>query len=119
MASPVDLATGDPQLTIGPAVGGTVGILNSVLKFGWGPSRFCFIACSDMLTSHSHHASCLSPSVKRIVITSSAASVTEPKDGPYVFTEVCCSLLFVPAHRISRGELWFHRKTGTTIVPFL
>jgi len=34
-----------------------------------------------------------SPTVKRIVIMSSAGSIIEPKDSPYLFTEVCRSSL--------------------------
>lgn len=62
MASPVTAHHPDPQDTIGPAVSGTTGILGSILKFGGN--------------------------VKRVVITSSSASVTEPKDVPYTYTEV-------------------------------
>jgi len=61
MASPVTLLRAEPQSVIGPAVNGTVNILSSLLKF--------------------------SSTVKRVVITSSAASIEEPKDGPYIFTE--------------------------------
>lgn len=61
MASPVTTSAKDPQDTIGPAVTGTTGILHSILKYG--------------------------PNVKRVVITSSAASLIEPKDEPYTYTE--------------------------------
>ncbi|KAF8335947.1 NAD-binding protein [Cantharellus anzutake] len=61
MASPVDTSSEDPAVVIGPAVSGTTGILKSALEHG--------------------------PSVKRIVITSSVASLIVPKDGTYTFTE--------------------------------
>ncbi|KZO89724.1 NAD(P)-binding protein [Calocera viscosa TUFC12733] len=59
-ASPVG-AGGKPEDTINPAVQGTVSILSSSLRFG--------------------------PTVKRIVVTSSAVSVLEPHDEPYLYTE--------------------------------
>lgn len=62
MASPVTMVAKDPKETIGPALSGTTGILESVLKYG--------------------------SNVKRIVITSSAASLMEPKEEAYTFTEV-------------------------------
>ncbi|KAF8326995.1 uncharacterized protein EI90DRAFT_3156366 [Cantharellus anzutake] len=60
-ATPMDVS-GDPQSVIGPAVEGTLGILRSAQQFG-------------------HN-------IKRIVITSSIASILESKDVPsYTFTE--------------------------------
>ncbi|KAL0948587.1 hypothetical protein HGRIS_011146 [Hohenbuehelia grisea] len=61
VASPFHLKADDPQELIVPAVNGTVGILESALKYG--------------------------PSVKRVVITSSCASVLRVDPKPIVFTE--------------------------------
>ncbi|KAF8310758.1 NAD(P)-binding protein, partial [Clavulina sp. PMI_390] len=61
MASPVTVDVSNPAAVIGPAIAGTIAIFNSVAKFG--------------------------PNVCRVVVTSSAASIMEPKDGPYTFTE--------------------------------
>jgi len=55
------LRADDPQEVIVPAVQGTIGILESILKYG--------------------------PDVRRVVITSSVAAITSPKDKPYIFTE--------------------------------
>lgn len=77
MASPVTAKAEDPQDTIGPAVSGTTGILESVLRFGGN--------------------------VKRIVITSSSASATEPKDGPYTYTEVSGMSYFFEVGRRPNG----------------
>lgn len=71
MASPVTMKSNVPKDTIGPALSGTTGILESALKFG--------------------------TNVKRIVITSSVASVAEPKDEAYTFTEVSVDLI-LPAY---------------------
>ncbi|KZT38287.1 NAD(P)-binding protein [Sistotremastrum suecicum HHB10207 ss-3] len=60
-ASPFHFNAEDPQALIGPAVKGTVGILQSVVKYGSG--------------------------VKRVVVTSSCASVFVPVTEPRVFTE--------------------------------
>jgi len=61
-ASPFHLVADDPQDIIGPAVKGTTGILESILKNGHG--------------------------VKRVIITSSTASIIGPKSTvPYTFTE--------------------------------
>lgn len=59
-ASPVGGGS-KPEDTINPAVQGTISIMSSSLKYG--------------------------PSVKRIVVTSSAVSVLEPHDAPYLYTE--------------------------------
>ncbi|KAL7423608.1 hypothetical protein Q5752_001189 [Cryptotrichosporon argae] len=62
MASPFHMNAEDPQDLIGPAVGGTVGILKSLQKFN--------------------------PDVARVVITSSCASVVDDdKPTPYHYTE--------------------------------
>jgi len=60
-ASVVEFVTGHPDLVIGPAVAGTVGVLESIKK------------CA--------------PTVKRVIITSSAVAVAEPKAGKYTYTE--------------------------------
>jgi len=60
-ASPFHFLAEDPKELIGPAVSGTVGILKSIAKNA--------------------------PTVKRVVITASAASIITPKDKPYAFTE--------------------------------
>jgi len=60
-ASPFHGKAHDPKELIGPAVQGTKGVLESVQK------------CN--------------PSVKRIIITSSVASIMVPVDAPHVFTE--------------------------------
>ncbi|KAF8305794.1 NAD(P)-binding protein [Clavulina sp. PMI_390] len=60
-ASPFHFKADDPKELVGPAVSGTVGILKSVVKNA--------------------------PSVKRVVITSSAASLLAPRPGPYTCTE--------------------------------
>lgn len=61
-ASPFHLKADDPQELIVPAVNGTVGILQSAMKYG--------------------------PSVKRIVVTSSCAAVQEIDPKPRVFSEL-------------------------------
>ncbi|KAJ8508026.1 hypothetical protein ONZ45_g9660 [Pleurotus djamor] len=61
LASPFHTKAEDPQDIIGPAVSGTVGILSSVLKNN--------------------------PNVKRVVITSSCASVLEVNPTPTKFSE--------------------------------
>ena len=60
-ASPFHFNADDPKDLIGPAVNGTVGVLKSTLKHG--------------------------SSVKRVVVTSSCASVLEERDTPTVFSE--------------------------------
>ncbi len=60
-ASPYNLKADDPAELIGPAVHGTTGILLSALKHG--------------------------SSVKRVVITSSCASVATPTTNPRIFSE--------------------------------
>ncbi|KZS90133.1 NAD(P)-binding protein [Sistotremastrum niveocremeum HHB9708] len=60
-ASPFHFDAEDPQALIGPAVNGTVGILNSILKNG--------------------------SSVQRVVVTSSIAAAINPVTKPTVFTE--------------------------------
>ncbi len=60
-ASPFHFKADDPAELIGPAVHGTTGILLSALKHG--------------------------SSVKRIVITSSCASVLTPSPDPHIFSE--------------------------------
>ena len=60
-ASPFHFKGGDPAELIGPAVHGTTGVLVSALKYG--------------------------SSVRRIVITSSCASVLTPSPEPRVFSE--------------------------------
>ncbi|KDQ29970.1 hypothetical protein PLEOSDRAFT_24631 [Pleurotus ostreatus PC15] len=62
IASPVHLNADDPQELIGPAVSGTVGILNSALRNN--------------------------PTLKRVVITSSGAAVLELLPEPKVFSEL-------------------------------
>ncbi|KAF9489182.1 NAD(P)-binding protein [Pleurotus eryngii] len=62
IASPVHLNADDPQELIGPAVSGTVGILNSALRNN--------------------------PTLKRVVITSSTAAVLEVLPEPKVFSEL-------------------------------
>ncbi|KAF8308509.1 NAD-binding protein [Clavulina sp. PMI_390] len=61
VASPFHLHTNEPSEIIGPAVGGTLNILNSALHYG--------------------------PTVKRIVITSSTVAILEPHPAPYTYTE--------------------------------
>ncbi|KAF8308503.1 NAD-binding protein [Clavulina sp. PMI_390] len=61
VASPFHMRVKEPKDLIGPAVGGTTNILQSALKFG--------------------------PTVKRIVITSSAVAMLEPHPAPYTYTE--------------------------------
>jgi nucleoside-diphosphate-sugar epimerase len=61
-ASPFYLVVDDPQELIEPAVKGTVGILESALKYG--------------------------QSVKRVVVTSSAASILSDSENPGVFSEL-------------------------------
>ena len=98
-----------PQSMIAPAVGGTVNILNSVLKFGLRSlSKYDDV---DFLT-RLH----LSPAVKRVVITSSAAAIIEPKDGPYVFTEVF-TLLVVVCASYFLWRIMDLQKDRTIIVP--
>ncbi|KAF8304367.1 NAD-binding protein [Clavulina sp. PMI_390] len=60
-ASPFHFRAEDPSELIGPAVAGTTGVLKSIAK----------------------HA----PSVKRVIITSSAASIITPKQPPYTWSE--------------------------------
>jgi len=60
-SSPFHLNADDPQDIIGPAVKGTVAIMESVMKNA--------------------------PDVKRVVVTSSVASVLSPKEPGYIFTE--------------------------------
>lgn len=60
-ASPVHLHADDPNELIGPAVSGTLGILQSALKHG--------------------------PRVKRVVVTASTAAVLQADPNPRVFTE--------------------------------
>ncbi|KIY46821.1 NAD(P)-binding protein [Fistulina hepatica ATCC 64428] len=60
-ASPFHMKAGDPQELIVPAVKGTVGMLQSVLKNG--------------------------SLVKRVVVTSSVAAVIDPKPVPTIYTE--------------------------------
>ncbi|KAL4259848.1 NAD(P)-binding domain superfamily protein [Pleurotus pulmonarius] len=62
IASPVHLHADDPQELIGPAVSGTLGILNSALRNN--------------------------PTLKRVVITSSGAAVLEVLPEPKVFSEL-------------------------------
>lgn len=81
-ASPFHLKADDPQELIGPAVQGTVGVLESIKKNGW-VSRHPKNITPDMLIQIDTN----STNVKRVVITSSVASILEPKDG-YTFTEV-------------------------------
>lgn len=59
-ASPCHLDADDPQEIIGPAVGGTTGILHSALKFA--------------------------PTVKRIVVTSSCGTILQPGPEPSYYT---------------------------------
>ncbi|GFZ52209.1 hypothetical protein JCM24511_09982 [Saitozyma sp. JCM 24511] len=62
MASPFHLKAEDPEMLIGPAVGGTVGILHSLKKHN--------------------------PGVSRVVVTSSTASINdETRPAPFHFTE--------------------------------
>ncbi|KAL0958148.1 hypothetical protein HGRIS_000315 [Hohenbuehelia grisea] len=61
IASPVHLQADDPQELIEPAVNGTVGILESALKYA--------------------------PTIKRVVITSSSAAVLHIEPHPMVFTD--------------------------------
>jgi nucleoside-diphosphate-sugar epimerase len=59
---PMDPKT-DPEIILGPAVKMTLGILEDAAKVS---------------------------SVKRVVITSSVVTLYEPKEGKYVYSEVCC-----------------------------
>ncbi|KAF8873077.1 D-lactaldehyde dehydrogenase [Infundibulicybe gibba] len=61
VASPVVRETDDPQKILQPAIRGTVGILESALKFG--------------------------PSVKRVILTSSVAAISQLSRGPATYSE--------------------------------
>lgn len=60
-ASPFHFNADDPKELIGPAVQGTVGVLKSIKKNA--------------------------PTVKRVIVTSSVASIVEPREEAYTFTE--------------------------------
>lgn len=72
-ASPFYMNAKTPHELIDPAVRGTTGILESVLKHGYA----AYLPCNLYMLTTVYH----STSVKRVVITSSVGAVMNPPDS--------------------------------------